>query len=182
MLSIPAQYDPRRVNADQFLDVLPSVPWFLHLGEPHPCDQEVVRIHGWDECPSPESRGMLSLLNEHSAWQDEVFSRYQGERAEIEGYWERIAFLVWEKATPRVDYIDGSENDYPPNAAVEMAMWVAASISCCRLAGLKISPNMLRQWGWYVHGRWPLSYENAVAFPAIDVEGIPRDEARLIVF
>jgi hypothetical protein len=177
---LPARFDPRRVDAAGFLRLIEAVPWMSRLGRAHRCDDQVLRIRDWDDTPHPQTRGVMSLLSEHSEWRyDRLGDRFAGK---VAAYWDRVMLRALNLAAVQVPYSDESDPDYPPNSAAGYAGWVAGSIGICIAAGAAIPGNALRQWAWYVRGHWPCAYEDGVESPAYQVAGIPRSSARLVVF
>jgi hypothetical protein len=178
---IPAQFDPRRADADSFRVMVEAIPWFTRLGKPHRSDRAVIRVRSWEECPFLDASGRMSMTSEHSDWQEQIAERGI-DQDEFLKYWCQIGGAGIYQAGERIGSDSERDVDYPPNAAEGAAAWVAAAIGCFVRLGQEIPRNALRQWVWYARGHFPAAYEDGVESPAYDVAGIPREQARLVVF
>jgi hypothetical protein len=182
MIHLPAQFDPRGKRPTDFLAMVAEVPWLTRLGKPHRSDREVIRIRSWDQRPWLDSRGSMSMSAEHGAWEEILQARAGTGWTKARTYWQKVEAVVIEKAQGQVDYKEGAEPDHAPTLSVHMAAWVAGTIGTCLHLKLEIPVSALRQWVWYVRGHFPCAYEDGVEAPQYDVPGIPREEARLVIF
>jgi hypothetical protein len=177
---IPARFDPRHVDAGEFLELVERVPWMTALGKPHRCDPQVLRVHCWDDVPFADLRGTMSLCTEHGTWLNPHFDERLTE--EMRDYGKQLNLRVLNLAALKVPWKETGEPDHAPNRAAGFAGWVASAIGLSLKAGVAIPFNALRQWQWYVRGHWPCAYEPGIELPEYDIAGIPRAEGHLVVF
>jgi hypothetical protein len=177
---IPARFDPRRVDAGEFLELIERVPWMGALGKLHRCDPHVIRVHRWDDVPFADLRGAMSLCTEHGTWLNPHFDERLTE--EMRAYGKQLNLRVLNLAALKIPCNETGEPDHAPNRAAGFAGWVASAIGLSLKSGVAIPFNALRQWQWYVRGHWPCAYEPAIELPEYDIAGIPRAEGRLVVF
>ena len=81
------EFDPRRLDLAEFLALLHRVPWFAHLGQPHPRDVRAERIDSWDGWGGPESLMGASVGIEQSAWQDAIEEAAGPDRERVKEGW-----------------------------------------------------------------------------------------------
>jgi hypothetical protein len=174
------EFDPRRLDLAGFLALLPRMPWFAHLGEPHPRDAWAERIDTWDGWGGPESLMGTCIGVEQSAWQDAIEEAAGHERERVkEGWMPRVGEfrnlavrgfdLAAEEEKARLTaagededegYYDSIGDDpwHGPTNATGCAAWVAITIAVCLELGLPIPTNAPRQWAWLALGHWACGY------------------------
>lgn len=177
---IPARLDPRIGGEKEFLDLIERIPWMSAVGKPHRCDVQVLRVDDWDHVPFADAPGTMSLCAEHGAW----LNPHQDERisGKAKAYGSRLERRVYNLVAAKVPYHESGEPDHAPNRAAGFAAWVSSAIGLSLMTGMSIPKNALRQWQWYARGHFPCAYEPGVELPEYDIAGIPRDEARYVVF
>lgn len=174
------EFDPRPLDLAGFLALLPRVPWFAHLGQPHPRDDRAERIDSWRGWGGPESL-MGDLVGvEQSAWRDAIEEAAGPERERVKGGWMPRVAEFWnlavrcfdrarEEEKARLAAAGGDEDEgyyqsigddpwHGPTNATGCAAWVATTIAFCLELGLPIPTNALRQWAWLARGHWACGY------------------------
>jgi hypothetical protein len=151
-------FDPRGLTVAHFRALLGRVPWFAHLGKPHPRDESVERIDDWSDWRGPESTGGGAIGPEQSLWHEELLKADRSKRARIKKLWDEVTSECF-RAVAKVfqEDLSGDPWDGPSNAAGHAA-WVAATIACSLELAHPIPRNALRQWAWFARGHWPCMY------------------------
>ena len=145
-------------SPDEFLVRLREVPWFADIGRPMPAVSRVERIERWEEWPGPEEESVAILHEKHQALYDSIIEAAGPSRDRLLAMWDRIHFLVFEVAAPRVPYDPDQDSWHGPSAAVWQAAWTAGLVGLCLLSTRPVPPALQEQWGWFMRGRWPCGY------------------------
>ena len=182
MTDLAEEYDPRALSLEAFLGAIDRVAWLSNLGQPHPADGEVVRIHDPKDWVGPEHLGGASLGEEMNRWQVALMAQSRPGRSVLDPLSERIHEQVVEKARARVDYDPEDDSWVWSYAAVQQAAFIGAVIGCSLRAARPLPANLLRQWAWYVRGHWPCSYRTEdILVENFAIVESSLDKARLVV-
>jgi hypothetical protein len=142
-----------------YLRLLETLPWFLNLGEPHPRDHDVVRIHTWEEWPGPE-RGYGDWFGRWQAVvREQVEASEPARRAELDKLWQSIERTVVSRAAAKVPMYDPEQDAwYGPTVCVWYAAYTACLVGWHILLNRRLPERLAAEWEWYVDGRWPCDY------------------------
>jgi hypothetical protein len=153
--------DPKEIARDlpQFLGLLERVPWFLNLGKPHRRDDEVARIHGWEEWHGPE-HGYGDWFGRWPAVvREHIEASARDRRSELDALWERVHALVFERAVPNVPLFDPDRDAwYGPTTCVWLAAYISSLVAWHILLVRPIPPMIAESWDWYSEGHWPCDF------------------------
>jgi len=149
-------------DIDAYLRLLETVPWFRNLGNAHPRDNTVFRIHAWKDWLGPE-RGFGDWFGR---WQSVVRERIeaseQARLAELNALWKRIERLVVERAAAYVPLFDPEQDAwYGPTACVWGAAYTACLVGWHILLNRTLPERLTSEWEWYADGHWPCDYAEA---------------------
>jgi hypothetical protein len=174
--------DPKEFarDAPQFLGLLERIPWFLNLGKPHRRDDDVARIHGWEEWHGPE-RGHGDWFGRWPAVvREHIEASASDRRSELDALWERVHALVFERAVPNVPLFDPDRDAwYGPTACVWHAAHISSLVAWHILLVRPISSMIAESWYWYSEGHWPCDFAEEPA--GID-EGLVDFHLKLQVY
>jgi hypothetical protein len=151
-----------------FCNNLVTIPWLERLGQPHPRDRMVCRIHDWDLWLGPEDPAVALMMDVSVHWQEQL-EQAVGNPDVLRDHWNPIEARVLELAKPKVPYAVDQDPWYGPNAAVWSAAWTAALAGCWvwHYGGLAqpdedVDPDhqwrLAEIWRWYADGHWPCSF------------------------
>jgi hypothetical protein len=147
-------------DIDAYLRLLEKVPWFQNLGKPDPRDNEITRIHSWEEWPGPE-RGYGDWFGR---WQSVVQEQLEASvpparRKQLKAHWKRIDRLVSERAAANVPLYDPERDPwYGPTACVWCAAYTACLIGWHIALNRRLPERLAHEWEWYLAGHWPCDY------------------------
>jgi hypothetical protein len=156
---------------EDFFQSLKTIPWLKKLGQPHPRDDEVYRIHDWSLWLGPEDPA-VALLNDYALFWEAQLKEQAGPELLISEVWDEIESLVFDLARPHVPFEADQDAWYGPNMAVWSAAWFAALTGCWvkvfghlpPLGGSAFQQSPHYQWRldviwlWYAAGHWPCSF------------------------
>ena len=148
-----------RPDVTVFIQGLDAIPWFLSLGKPHPRDNEVVRIHSWEEWPGPETRLGYWFAQWQSVVEERIQAEESGRRTELEALWDRVHQVVFQRAAANVPLYDPEEDAWHgPTACVWHAAYTACLLSWHLLLRRRIPERLADEWNWYTDGHWPCGF------------------------
>ncbi len=151
-----------------FCHDLESIPWLERLGQPHPRDRAVCRIHDWDLWLGPEDPAVALMVDVSVHWQEQL-EQAVGNPDAVREHWAPIETQVFQQAKRQVAYDEDQDTWYGPNAAVWSAVWTAALVGCwvwhfgdLSQPNEKADPDdhwrLGEVWGWFADGHWPCSF------------------------
>ena len=147
---------PRAGELSAFVAGLVRVPWFVCLGEDGEEDGEVTRLRSFDAWAGPEDEGG-ALLNERlMEWTEALDLRRGGPEPALA---ESVRAAVEGRAIWNVAYEPDQDPWYGPNAAVQMAGFVATLVAQHLAQGRPVPAELGSMWRWLARGHWPAGYD-----------------------
>jgi uncharacterized protein (TIGR02996 family) len=182
-LALLPEGDPRRpeleareqrllaAHQSQWLEALlrlfDRVPWLEHLGQPTAGDNEVYRLHDWDEWPGPEDPSVQPLYELSQTWYDRLLDEAGPLRKDAEALWERVREAVLSRARPKVPFDPGQDAWHGPTQCVWDVSWWAGLLALHVVFKRRVPGDVGRMWSWVAAGHWPCGYVS----PPTDEDG-----------
>lgn len=174
-----AHLRPYPSTVADFLALLDGVPWFVHVGKPHPRDPVVRRIRSWEEWRGDEwdAVGIYSQF-----WRDrlEVEARRMGREEEATQAFASVRDHVLDLASLRLrgELPECLDPVRAKDSAVLFASWWSAIVAGHVASGLPVPEPLVDLWRWYAEGHWPCGFpysrQDAWRPPALNWR--PEDE------
>jgi len=157
---------PRYELPDEFSQLIQSIPWFAHIGEPIQ-GTALSHMQAWEDWGNPEDSKIAIIHLRQQDLYDAILQDHAAQSAELAAAFDQVVKMVCKLVIKIIPYNKQEDSYYAPNVACYHAGWTAGLVYLCQLTDRELPSDIASQWRWFREGHWP------AAFTDVDVDDEP---------
>jgi hypothetical protein len=160
--------ESRHQLPDEFSQLLQSIPWFAHIGEPIE-NTALPHMQAWEDWGNPQDSKIAIIHLRQQDLYDAILQDHAPQSTELAAAFDQVVKMVCKLVIKIVPYNKQEDSYYAPNTACYHAGWTAGLVYLCQLTDRELPSDIASQWRWFREGRWP------AAFTGVDDDDEPAN-------